>query len=248
MMKIVQPCSRKPSTRTLENELRAKTTLMKSSTRSWVLAAGRQVESAKLDATFQRVRACPECGKLSVRFFMSGMFGSMLDNLRKHYDRIDITRAPYEKKYLSPYFLLAETANPNAKQAAATSVLAGALMRSILADAPYPEALYSNVLLRVRATQDDDDRRTRKVTRGRVAIIKAYLIKNLNKEAVTVSLDETKRDTPYMLDDCSPCWNACRKRPIRHKNYNQEPVLRFGERDAECGVPGHHEAWPEPSE
>lgn len=130
---------------------------------------------------------------------MSGMFGSMLDNLRKHHDRIDITRAPYEKKYLSPYFLLAETANPNAKQAAATSVLAGALMRSILADAPYPEALYSNVLLRVRATQDDDDRRTRKVTRGRVAIIKAYLIKNLNKEAVTVSLDETKRDTPYML-------------------------------------------------
>ena len=55
------------------------------------------------------------------------------------------------------------------------------------------------MLLRVRATQDDDDRRTRKVTRGRVAIIKAYLIKNLNKEAVTVSLDETKRDTPYML-------------------------------------------------
>lgn len=163
------------------------------------LAAGRQVESAKLDATFHVLGLAPNAARLSVRFFMSGMFGSMLDNLRKHHDRIDITRAPYEKKYLSPYFLLAETANPNAKQAAATSVLAGALMRSILADAPYPEALYSNVLLRVRATQDDDDRRTRKVTRGRVAIIKAYLIKNLNKEAVTVSLDETKRDTPYML-------------------------------------------------
>ncbi len=181
---------------------------------------------------------------------MSGMFGSMLDNLRKHHDRIDITRAPYEKKYLSPYFLLAgETANPNAKQAAATSVLAGALMRSILADAPYPEALYSNVLLRVRATQDDDDRRTRKVTRGRVAIIKAYLIKNLNKEAVTVSLRRNEKRYPlYAGTIVLRAGTRAGRGQSGHKNYNQEPVLRFGERDAEVMFPVIIEAWPEPSE
>ena len=81
-------------------------------------------------------------------------------------DRLDVARAPYEKKYLTPYRLLAETENPNSKQKPATSVLGGALMRSILGDLPYPEALYENAILRVRATQDNDERHTRKVTRA----------------------------------------------------------------------------------
>lgn len=165
------------------------------------LAQGRYIENADMNATFYVLGLAPNAARLSVRFFLRDTFGVMLDNLRKHYGRLDIVHAPYERKYLSPYFLLAETANPNAKQAAATSVLAGSLMRSILSDARYPESLYSNTLLRVRSTQDDDERRTRKVTRGRAAIIKAYLIRNCgkDKEAVTVSLDETRTDAPYVL-------------------------------------------------
>ena len=125
----------------------------------------------------------------------------MLDNLYQHYERLDIARAPYEKKYLVPYRLLVETENPNAKQPAATSLLGGALLRSILGNQRYPEALFEQTILRVRATQDNEERRTRKVTRGRAAIIKAYLIKNCNRseEEVTVGLNEERSDAPYVL-------------------------------------------------
>ena len=65
----------------------------------------------------------------------------------------------------------------------------------------YPEALFEQTILRVRATQDNEERRTRKVTRGRAAIIKAYLIKNCNRseEEVTVGLNEERSDAPYVL-------------------------------------------------
>lgn len=165
------------------------------------LACGLPLEGVDPTANFFVLGLAPNAARLSVRFFQRDTFGAVLDNLRRHYDRLNVVRAPYEKKYLSPYRLLAETENPNAKQAAATSVLGGALMRSILGGLPYPEALYENTILRVRATQDNDERRTRKVTRGRAAIVKAYLLNNKGRseEEVTVSLNEARTDAPYVL-------------------------------------------------
>ncbi len=165
------------------------------------LACGLPIKGVDLDANFFVLGLAPNAARLSVRFFQRSTFGDVLDNLRRHYDRLDVARAPYEKKYLTPYRLLAETENPNSKQKPATSVLGGALMRSILGDLPYPEALYENAILRVRATQDNDERHTRKVTRGRAAIVKAYLLKNKGRseEEVTVSLNEGRTDAPYVL-------------------------------------------------
>lgn len=165
------------------------------------LASGLPIAEVELDANFFVLGLAPNAARLSVRFFQRDTFGAMLENVKKHYGRLEIARAPYEKKYLTPYRLLAETENPNAKQAAATSILGGALMRSILGDQRYPEALYENAILRVRATQDNDERHTRKVTRGRAAIIKAYLLKNCGRseEDVTVGLNEERTDAPYVL-------------------------------------------------
>lgn len=165
------------------------------------LARGLPVGEADPDASFYVLGLAPNAARLSVRFFQRDTFGAMLDNLYRHYERLDIVHAPYERKYLVPYRLLAETENPNAKQPAATSLLGGALLRSILGDQRYPEALFEQTMLRVRATQDNEERRTRKVTRGRAAIIKAYLIKNCNRseEEVTVGLNEERSDAPYVL-------------------------------------------------
>lgn len=165
------------------------------------LSAGLPLEGVDPETNFFVLGLAPNAARLSVRFFQRARFEDVLANLKRHYERLAIARAPYEKKYLSPYRLLAETENPNAKQKAATSVLGGALMRSILGDLPYPEALYENAILRVRATQDNDERRTRKVTRGRAAIVKAYLLKNKGRseEEVTVALNEGRVDAPYVL-------------------------------------------------
>lgn len=166
------------------------------------IAGGLPVGEADLDANFYVLGLAPNAARLSVRFFQRDTFGNMLDNLRKHFRRLEIVRPAYDKaKYLFPYRLLKETENPNAKQQAATSLLGGALLRSILGDLPYPEALFEQTILRVRATQDNDERRTRKVTRGRTAIIKAYLLKNCkqHEEVITVGLNEERADAPYVL-------------------------------------------------
>ncbi len=165
------------------------------------LAGGQPLEGVDVNAEFFVLGIAPNAARLSVRFFYHDAFGAMLDNLRKHYERLDIVHAPFEKKYLTPYWLLSETENPNAKQTAASSTLGGALMRSILGDQPYPASLYEQTILRVQSTQDNDDRHTRKVTRGRVAIVKAYLLKNCNRmeEEITVSLNEERNDIPYVL-------------------------------------------------
>lgn len=165
------------------------------------LAQGFPMAEVDLDANFYVLGLAPNAARLSVRFFERDTFGAMLDNLRQHYERIDVVHAPFERNYLVPYRLLIETENPNAKHPAATSLLAGSLLRSILKNQRYPEALFEQTILRVRATQDNEERRTRKVTRGRAAIIKAYLIKNCNrnKEVVTVGLNEERSDAPYVL-------------------------------------------------
>lgn len=193
------------------------------------LAAGLPLEDVSVEADFYVLGIAPNAARLSVRFFYRATFGEMIDNLVEHYKRLDLVHAPFEKKYLVPYRLLAETENPNAKQAAASSILGGSLMRSILGNQPYPAALYEQTILRVRSTQDNDERRTRKVTRGRAAMAKAYLLKNCNRseEDVTVSLNETRCDAPYVLgrlfsvlesvqEAASPGLNAT----IKNKYYN----------------------------
>lgn len=165
------------------------------------VSAGLPVADVDPATEFFVLGLAPNAARLSVRFFQHNTFGATLDNIRKHYECINIVRAPFERKYLSPYLLLKETENPNAKQPAATSILAGALMRSILDNQPYPKTLFTNALLRTRATQDNDERHARKVTRGRAAIMKAYLLRNCAKsdEEVTVELNEERTDAPYLL-------------------------------------------------
>ncbi len=163
---------------------------------------GRPVENIDMDAPFCVLGLAPNAARVSVRFFMRDTFGRTLSNIADHYERINIVHAPHERNYLFPYQLLREIENPKAKKignkSSASSILGGALMRSILGNLPYPEALFENAMLRTRASRDDSDAHTHKVSRGRAAIMKAYLIQN-RKEHITVGLDETRTDVAYVL-------------------------------------------------
>ena len=117
---------------------------------------------------------------------------------------MEIEKAPYEFPYLSPYWLLRETVNPNAKDKSGSHLLSGAVMRSILTGAPYPQALMNAVMLRIHAEQDDSERHIKKITRGRAAIIKGYLIRRHRgeeeyKEVLQVSINEESKNKAYVL-------------------------------------------------
>lgn len=164
----------------------------------------RELEGVDPNATFYVLGLAPSAARLSVKFFLCSSFGTILDNLAEHYRRTDIVHAPYEREFLSPYQLLREVENPKSKKPVVTPILNGPLLRSMLQNTAYPQALYTNALLRVHATQENPDEHIRKVTRGRAAIIRAYLLKNRREAgyeegSLTVKLNEERNETAYCL-------------------------------------------------
>ncbi len=156
------------------------------------------------ETPFYILGLAPNAARLSVRFFLQDSFGNFLEHIRQHYSDMEIVKAPYEFPYLSPYWLLRETVNPNSKDKSGSHLLSGAVMRSILTGAPYPKALLNAVMLRIHAEQDDPDRHTKKITRGRAAIIKGYLIRQHRgeeayKEVLQVSINEESKNKAYVL-------------------------------------------------
>ena len=164
------------------------------------LARGEAVdwENTRLDpnARFYILGLSPNAARLSVRFFWQNSFGKFLENVQKHYNRLEIIRPSYDKfPYLSIYWLLQETVNKNSRNATPAPQLAGDVLRSVLNDAPYPATLRNAVNLRIHADHE--------VTRGRAAILKAYYTKNQNKlcpkEVLTMELNKDSKYLPYVL-------------------------------------------------
>ena len=164
------------------------------------LAAGKPISwnDTLIDpnARFYILGLSPNAARLSVRFFWQNSFGQFLNNVQKHYERLEIIRPSYDKfPYLSIYWLLQETVNKNSRNATPAPQLAGDVLRAVLNDAPYPATLRNAVNLRIRADH--------KVTRGRAAILKAYYSKSKNKlcpeEVLTVELNKDSKYLPYVL-------------------------------------------------
>ena len=85
--------------------------------------------------------------------------------------------------------------------------LSGEIMRAILTGLPYPRALLIQTIMRIRADQDEEDKRTgrtlEKVSDLRVALLKACLARmhrwKLIAEDVPVSLDLASTNSAYRL-------------------------------------------------
>lgn len=165
------------------------------------VAEGKHRARPELDTTFYVAGLAPNAARLSVRFFFKDNFGDILENIAQHYRRIAIAHHPQDREYLTPYQLLHSLENPNAKKPTVMSVLSEPLMRAILFNARYPEAAYMQALQRTFSSQDNEDKRTKKVSRARVALIKACLLRNYgyDEEEVTVDLNEERNSTAYAL-------------------------------------------------
>lgn len=165
----------------------------------------RDLQDVDLDATFHVLGLAPSDARLSVKFYFKDSFGTMLDNLGKHYRRSEVAvNGTHDRARFTPYQLLRGVEQPKAKKPVVTPILSGPLLQAMLEDAPYPQALYSNALLRIHATQEDPDNHVYKVTRARAAIVRAYLIKNCankgyDEEGLTVGLNENRNETAYCL-------------------------------------------------
>ena len=152
------------------------------------------------DELFYVLGLAPNAARLSVRFFWQNTFGVTLQHLQNHQERLKIVRPSWEKErgaYLPLGRLLKESVNPNATKKQALPLLAGSLLRSILQDAPYPEAMYRQFLLRIKAESGDA-----KISYPRAAFVKAYLLKNHQEKwggEITMNVNENCKAVPYVL-------------------------------------------------
>ena len=139
----------------------------------------------------------PNAARLSVRFFYRRSFGEIVRNLKRHYEDIQIVTDNRSKWNTMPLWaLLRETVNQKASDKSPLPQLAGDVMQSMLSGGRYPETLFNQTMLRLRAEHD--------ITRGKAGIIKAYLIRNTTNlpdrdqitEVTTVSLNAESSYTP----------------------------------------------------
>ena len=139
----------------------------------------------------------PNAARLSVRFFYENSFGNILKNIFAHYKRMELIRPKWEQKeYLSVREMLFETVNKKSTDKKPVSNMAAMTFRAILSGSRYPERLYSDTLIRIRAEQDEG-----KLNWRRIAIIKAYLMRNRNWEKGEdyMGLNEESNDIAYVL-------------------------------------------------
>ena len=158
--------------------------------------------TVKPDNKFYILGLSPNAARISVRFFFINTFGNFVKNYEKYFREFKIIKPGFDNRVSIPLWqILQETANKNSKDKAATPLLTGAVLRSILSGTKYPEALYQNTILRAKADQDNPDKNITKISRIKAAIMKACLIRNYkyNEEVVTVALNEECKKVPYVL-------------------------------------------------
>ena len=139
----------------------------------------------------------PNNARLAVRFWYKDSFGNFITRIARHYLDMNIERDNHWPQFLSVYRLLKETVPQNSKDKAASPLLGGLLMRSILENSPYPVPMYNAILNRVKVE--------RSINYARAGFIKACLIRlartrgKHEEDMITVSLNEKSTSVPYRL-------------------------------------------------
>lgn len=148
---------------------------------------------------------------------MVDTFGHVLKNLAQHYSDLAIIKPSYVKvDYLPLWKLLLETINKNSKDKKTPENLTTSLIKTVLNGTMYPESFLQNVMRRLHMEQGRLIEPTAKSADAafaqdsnyiKAAIIKAVLNRKRRitgptkylKEELTVSVDETTNNKPYIL-------------------------------------------------
>lgn len=147
-------------------------------------------------AQFFVLGLAPNAARIAIRFWIRGTVAEMAGRIRQHFDDLAIERSQRDPPYLSLFRLLVSVA----VQGKADNIppnLGGELMRSVLADLPYPATLLAAAVRRMRAEHT--------VTYARAALIKACINRATRysnpdmREELPMSLDEANVNIGYRL-------------------------------------------------
>lgn len=157
------------------------------------------------ETNFYILGLSPNNARLAVRFWYIDSIRNIIEKMAQHHLDMKIVRDDYGPRYISVYRLLNETIPQSSTKKADSSdkrtvspLLGGLIMRSILTNTGYPISLYNAILNRVKVDGS--------INFVRAGFIKAYLLRlsraglsNLNKDLITMSLNEESSSVPYRL-------------------------------------------------
>lgn len=159
------------------------------------IAKGRRLKEIdpKLEPTtrFHILGLSPNAARLSVRYWMTDEFGKLAEKLARHYEDIFIEPAPWGGRLPSIRFLLIKTTALMEKPENVPPHLAGELTRAVLEGLPYPRAMLTAAIMRLRAGDPPH-------TGWHAAIIKACINRS-EKEKLPVSRNPDYPQTAYQL-------------------------------------------------
>ena len=142
------------------------------------------------DTPFYVLGLSPNAARLSVRFWYVGTVGNLAENIGLHYKGLTLEQSfENDPKHPKPWWLLKELA-PQRDSRNMSPLLSGQLVQSIIKNQPYPRTLLVAAIARIRADKQ--------VNYLRACIIKAYLIRNAQRE-ISMSLDRENTDVGYRL-------------------------------------------------
>ncbi|KPL78807.1 CRISPR-associated protein Csd1 [Ornatilinea apprima] len=162
------------------------------------------------ETRFYVLGLAPNAARLAVRFFLTDSFGKFVERIMLHYEDLKIIKEfPDQSDYLSISKILRECVSPKVTRREEEiqktwSLLGGAVTRAVLSGAPYPEALYTAMINRIRV--DADQNGNKKINYTRAAVIKAHLIRkyrrqgqNPYQEVLQMSLNPQYSHPAYVL-------------------------------------------------
>lgn len=159
------------------------------------------------DTTFYILGLSPNNARLAVRYWHVSSFEVLVRRIAEHYKDMAIVKADFEKEYIPVWRILKETA-PLGDSDRVSPLLAGSLMRSIFTGAAYPQSLYTLMLSRIRAENEDrkDGKGKKdKINYVRAAVLKACLTRarrlqnRLKDEVNLMELDKESNNIAYLL-------------------------------------------------
>ena len=141
------------------------------------------------NAKFYILGLSPNAARISIRFWYESTFGKIVENYQNFTEAMKIE--PHNKdthyvhwKYMAEIAVLGKREN-------VPPIISGNFYQAILSGAKFPHNLLNNILTRINADGN--------INALRVAMIKAYLIRNLNSKEATVAFDPENTNKGYLL-------------------------------------------------
>lgn len=147
------------------------------------------------DLPFYVLGLAPNAARIAIRFWYEGNVKQIKERIARHFEDLEMVRAPHDPEFLSLFQLLVSTATEH-KSDKIPPNLGGEVARAVLSGTDYPRTLFANAIRRCKAEQ--------RLTFARASIIKAFLVRNSrisksSQKEVSMVLDRTYENLGYVL-------------------------------------------------